>query len=309
MRVLVAGGTGFLGRPFVERLAADDSAEVLVLSRSGGNTTGSAVHHVGAEWRDAHRNATILEFAPDVVVNLIGGSHPRSSVGNESDEIAHNLVPFFQLLDALQPRGLRRVVFSSSAGAIYRSGPDPVEKAGADSPYVATKRSIEHYLSSRTASSGLQAVSLRISNPIGDVDRAGFGIVPQLAKAVIRNEEVAFFGDHTVEKDYVDIADVSAALCSVVLGDWPETGHTVLDVGSGWSIAAKPMFALITAICDGLINGTEQRLSLPEAGFIPSGLDLRAIERFCGWRPDRDVVESIAEVCVRTLQRERSSSS
>jgi len=301
MRVLVAGGTGFLGRALLAALVGPPdppgSAEVLVLSRRGGsdapapvNAVLHRVRHIAGDWTEASRDTRVLDFAPDVVVNLVGDTHPRSSVGREADEIRGHVLPFLELIEALEPLGLRRVVFSSSAGSLYRSGRDAVLKEQADSAYHSTKRSIEHYLSSRTAATGLSAMSLRISNPIGDLDRPGFGLVGHVARAVAAGDEVDFFGDYATPKDYVALPDVGAAIAAAVAAPDSGPGHTIVDVGSGWAIDAQGMHKLIQSLAE---SGFEPDRSPLEYGFTPSALDLDPMARLTGWRPSQDVVATI----------------
>lgn len=312
MRILVAGGTGFLGRSLLAALAdgsvdSADACEVLVLSRRGrpepttaGPSTGSSpdpwvrdrVRHVAGDWADASGDERILDFAPQVVVNLVGDSHPRSSIGREAAEIAGHVLPFLRLVEALETRGLERVVFSSSAGSIYRSGREAVVKAKADTAYHSTKRSIEHYLSSRCAATGLDAVSLRISNPIGDLDRPGFGLVGHVARAVAAGDDVEFFGDYATPKDYVALDDVGAALAAATRspGRGTEPGHLILDVGSGWSIDAPGMYKVVRSLTE---DGLDHHRSPLDYGFGPSDLDLEATRRLIGWQPTGDLLASI----------------
>lgn len=320
MRILVAGGTGFLGRSLLAALGAGrtgsaldrgSSTEVLVLSRQGAPDPGSGeppdaadtghgpatpsgarVRHIAGEWTEASRDERILDFAPQVVVNLVGDSHPRSSIGREADEIAAHVLPFLRLIEALEPQGLERVVFSSSAGSLYRSGRDAVLKERADTAYHSTKRSIEHYLSSRSAASGLHAISLRISNPIGDLDRPGFGLVGHVARAVAVGDEIDFIGDYATPKDYVVLDDVGAALAAAV-GSSPvegEPGHHVLDVGSGWSIDAPGMYKVVRSLAE---DGLEPDRSPLDYGFGPSDLDLEPMRALVGWQPTGDLLASI----------------
>ncbi|MEL6986053.1 MAG: NAD-dependent epimerase/dehydratase family protein, partial [Actinomycetota bacterium] len=212
--------------------------------------------------------------------------------------------PFLQLIDALEPRGLKRVVFSSSAGSIYRSGRDAVAKAQADTAYHSTKRSIEHYLSSRCAATGLTAVSLRISNPIGDLDRPGFGLVGHVARAVAAGGDIAFFGDYATPKDYVALGDVGSALAAAArsTGFGSEPGHHIVDVGSGWSIDAPGMYKVVRSLAE---DGLELGRSPLHHGFGPSALDLEPMARLGGWQPRADLLASIDDLVRRHLDQPR----
>lgn len=313
MRVLVAGGTGFLGRALLSALAGSPgplgSAEILVLSRRGGPDTTDAgdspapvglepdrFEHIAGDWSEASEDPRILDFAPEVVVNLIGDSHPRSSVGREAGEIRGQVLPFLELIEALEPLGLQRVVFSSSAGSLYRSGRHAVLKEQADTAYHSTKRSIEHYLSSRATATGLTAVSLRISNPIGQLDRPGFGLVGHVARAVAAGDDVEFFGDYATPKDYVALSDVGAAIAAAVAGPGFVPGHHIVDVGSGWAIDAPGMHKLIQSLVE---SGFEPGRSPLDYGFAPSSLDLEPMARLAGWRPSLDVAATVDQLVRR----------
>jgi len=190
-----------------------------------------------------------------------------------------------------------RQVFSSSAGSLYRSGRQAVLKEQADTAYHSTKRSIEHYLSSRSAATGLAAVSLRISNPIGDLDRPGFGLVGHVARAVAAGDEVEFFGDYDTPKDYVALGDVGAAIAASVAATGFSPGHTIVDVGSGWAIDAPGMHKLIQSLVE---SGLEPDRSPLEYGFTPSSLDLDPMARLAGWRPTEDVVATVDRLVRRS---------
>lgn len=71
MRLLIIGGTGFIGRHLVPRLVAAGH-EVAVVRRSNDGAVPDAARPIHADRRELARHAaTLRAFAPDVVVDLI----------------------------------------------------------------------------------------------------------------------------------------------------------------------------------------------------------------------------------------------
>lgn len=120
MRIVVAGGSGFLGRSLVERLLADGH-EVAVLSRDRSKVKAGR----GVDWDGRSPGPWTSEIeAADAVVNLAGES---IGDGRWSDErrqrlIASRLDATRAIVEALQqapPR--RRVLVNASAVGLYGS--------------------------------------------------------------------------------------------------------------------------------------------------------------------------------------------
>jgi NADH dehydrogenase len=125
LKVCVLGGTGFIGREIVARLARDGHA-VKVLTRA------SRVHRdlrvlpsVGIVRADAHdAEALRREFAGcDVVINLVGILNERR-LGNGSREFrrVHTELPL-KVVQACKAAGVRRYLHMSGLKADARNGP------------------------------------------------------------------------------------------------------------------------------------------------------------------------------------------
>jgi nucleoside-diphosphate-sugar epimerase len=116
MRVVVAGGTGFIGRRVVDRLRAA-AVDVTTLSRHAPRTPAPGVRHVVADARD--EAALGVAFAgADVLVQAVQfPNHPveRPSRGHTYWEF--DALGTERAARAAQAAGVRRVVYLSGAGA------------------------------------------------------------------------------------------------------------------------------------------------------------------------------------------------
>ncbi len=174
-RVLVTGGSGFLGTSVVAGLAqaglAVTSADLRVpVAVPGG------VQAVVMDVRDAARvDGVVAEVAPEVVVHLASVVTPGKD-SNRALERAVDVDGTRHVLDACLAHGVRRVVVSSS-GAAYGYHPDNPEWITEETPvrgneefaYSEHKRLVEEMLAElRGSHPELEQVVLRIGTILGE---------------------------------------------------------------------------------------------------------------------------------------------
>ncbi|MGH7842891.1 MAG: NAD-dependent epimerase/dehydratase family protein, partial [Candidatus Binataceae bacterium] len=175
MKVLVTGGTGFIGSHTVDALVATGAHQVAILDDlSAGKReqiNPQASFHP-ADLRDgAAVRAIVDRERPEIIVHLAAQMDVRRSVADPAFDAQVNLVGFLNLIEAARERGLKRVIFASTGGAIYGEQEDfpcnedhprrPV------SPYGVAKLATEAYLFFYKAQYGIDYVALRYGNAYG----------------------------------------------------------------------------------------------------------------------------------------------
>ncbi len=176
MRVLITGGTGFIGSRLALRCLREGQ-EVRVLGRRNNAAeaaTAEALIRAGAQIHDvsvseADRLTEVVE-GMDVVFHLAAAQHEANVA--DSHFVAVNVEGTRNVLAAAERAGVKRFVHGSTIG-VYRAA--PLEVVGEDSPlepdniYGITKLAAERVVAE--FSSRLPVVVVRISETYGPGDR------------------------------------------------------------------------------------------------------------------------------------------
>ncbi len=240
MRVLVAGGAGYIGSHTVVKLVeaghdvviADDfsNSKPAVLPRLEAIVGRSLVLH---ELDLCDRAATERLFAAesiDAVIHFAGFKAVGESVAKPLDYYENNLDSTFSLLRAMHSHGVKMLVFSSSA-TVYGAAPAlPMTEdlpTSAINPYGWTKVMIEQILTDVAAADPTMRIALlRYFNPVGAHASGTIGedpsdipnnLMPYIAQvAVGRLPKLRVFGDDydtpdgTGVRDFIHVDDLAA---------------------------------------------------------------------------------------------------
>src|SRR5919206_871402 len=170
MRAVVTGGAGFIGSNLVDALV-ERGDEVTVLddlstgrqeNLDGAIARGAAFHE--GDVRDAERVAALVaEAAPEVIFHLGAQIDVRRAVADPRHDEAINVGGTISVLEAARRAGVRRVVNSSTGGAIYGEA-DSIPTAedtepAPMAPYGQSKHAAEGYCSLYHRLHGLSTVS------------------------------------------------------------------------------------------------------------------------------------------------------
>jgi UDP-glucose 4-epimerase len=202
----------------------------------------------GAEWQtgDFLNEADLLRALEGIstVVHLISMTVPQNSFENPVHDVETNLLGTLRLLAAMKQKGVRRILFISSGGAVY--GPPvylPIDENHPTNPivpYGISKLAIEKYLLMYAHTEGLQAISLRVSNPYGPGQRIekAQGVLTAFLHKTLSGMPLEIWGDGEVRRDFLYVQDVAKAF--VLAFQYLENGGSkrIFNIGAGqsWSI-------------------------------------------------------------------------
>jgi UDP-glucose 4-epimerase len=173
VKVLIAGGAGFIGSTVASCLL-DSGHQPVILDNL---VTGRREFCAGrplyeGDIADPAFLDRIFEEHPDIaaVVHCAALIVVPESVERPIHYYRENVAKTLEFVDHLIGKGIRRLVFSSSA-AIYEPGADfsvdETSSLNALSPYARTKMFVEQMLADISAGTPLRVLSLRYFNPIG----------------------------------------------------------------------------------------------------------------------------------------------
>ncbi|MBV9415914.1 MAG: NAD-dependent epimerase/dehydratase family protein [Solirubrobacterales bacterium] len=278
-RVLVTGGSGFIGRHAVAELTrAGAQVRVVDLKPHPDPTVDVVVGDIA--------NPDVLEVAfaggIDSVVHLAAATSVLRSVENPGGTFDTNVAGTHAVLEAARAAGVQSLAFASTNAVTGpMEAPAIVETAVLKplTPYGATKAAGEMLMSAYTASYGVRCVCLRLTNVYGPGMQAKDSIVARLMRAIRLEREFEIYGDGRQVRDYVHVSDViDAVRLGLVNEDW----HGPVVIGSGKSLS-------VLEVVDTVREVTGAQLAVQHgparAGEMPAVIVDPSRARAAGWTP------------------------
>jgi UDP-glucose 4-epimerase len=224
MRALVTGGAGFIGSNLVDALLERGDEVTVIDDLSTGKRENlddgiaNGARLVELDIRDARSVADAVAGAsPEVVFHLAAQIDVRKSVADPGNDARINVEGTINVLNAALAADVRRVVNTSTGGAIYGEGkilPAPEDHPVApEAPYGQSKFGAEGYTDLFKRLHGLSTVSLRYGNVFGPrQDPLGeAGVIAIFCGNLLEGKRATVFGDGLQTRDYVYVGDVVAA--------------------------------------------------------------------------------------------------
>ena len=327
MKVLIAGGAGFIGSTIASACLDAGITPVILDNLSTGRaefarerifypgdiSDGPLIDKIFAQHSDI-----------DAVVHAAAAIVVHESLEQPLRYYRENVAKSVDFIDHMLRNGATRCVFSSSA-AIYAPGADfavdetsPLSPA---SPYARTKLITERVLQDTAAASLLRTLSLRYFNPIGADPQLRTGqqaalpthLLGKLLIAAERDEEFLLTGtswptrDGSGIRDFIHVWDLAEAHLRA-LQHFDEVlpsgrgGWEVINVGSGIGTTVKEFVAAFRS-ASGLEIRTRE--TGPRPGDLAGGFTRSARARdLLGWQPQFTIEDGIRDAARWSAIRE-----
>ena len=317
MRILVCGGTGYIGSHTCVVLAGRGHDLVVADNFSNSSPrvlerlqaiTGAPVAFRRVDLRDRLETRELLVGGGfDAVVHFAALKAVGESCERPLDYFDNNISGTLHLLQAMQEAGVRRLVFSSSATVYGDPDSVPVTEDAplrVTNPYGRTKLVMEQLIGDLcTADPGFQAGILRYFNPVGahasgliGEDPSGIpnNLMPYICQtAVGRRAKLSVFGgdwptiDGTGVRDYIHVVDLARAHADALDAlERSGQGFTV-NLGTGQGVS---VLQLVHAFERASGRAVPYEIVARRAGDVAEVYaDPSLAHRLLGWRAELDV--------------------
>jgi len=272
MKILVTGGTGYIGSHTVVELQQQGFNVIIVdnLSNSSADVADRIARITGIKPElhvfdlcDAAKTEDLFVKNNDIkaVIHFAASKSVGESVKNPLKYYRNNLLSTVNLLESMVAHDVRYMAFSSSCTVYGQPEKLPVTEQTplmkAESPYGNTKKIMEDIIFDTVIAHGINAISLRYFNPIGAHESALIGeapseipdnLVPYLTQTAIGLRPfLRVWGndydtpDGTPVRDYIHVEDLAKAhviaLQRLLNGKQKENYETFnLGAGNGYSV-------------------------------------------------------------------------
>lgn len=325
-KILITGGAGYIGSHTAVVLAEAGLTPVILddLSNSSESVLGRLEEIIGAKpifyKGDCNDRAIYEEITKDHEISGVIHFAAFKAVG-ESTQLPlkyyrNNIGSLLVLLDFMQDKGIKDIVFSSSCTVYGQPDVLPVTEStprkDAESPYGNTKKVCEDVLVDFVNSKpGIRAISLRYFNPVGAHPSGKIGelpngtpnnLIPYITQtaAGIR-EKITVFGDDydtpdgSCIRDFIHVMDLADAHMKALdyLSQQEIDFYDVFNVGTGNGNTVLEVINTFEKVNDLKLN---YEIGPRRAGdVIKIWADTQKINSVLGWQPSYSLEDSMRD--------------
>ncbi len=311
--ILVTGGAGYIGSHTVKELI-DEGYNVLTYDNlsSGHKEAVLGGHFIEGDLADKLMLDLVFKKNDiDVVVHFAGFIEAGASVQNPGDFIENNVSNGINLLEAMVTRGVKKIVFSSSAGVYGDPEKIPISEEDPKNPvntYGLSKLIFEQILERYEIAYGIKSISLRyfnaggadLSGKIGDDHKNKTHIIAQAILTVLgQNDAFYLFGtdydtpDGACIRDHIHVSDLAKAHILAIDSLFSGSESNIYNLGSEKGYSNRQVIDTVKKITgvDFKICEAERREGDPTQLVASS----EKIKKELGWKPQYDNLDIIVE--------------
>jgi UDP-glucose 4-epimerase len=309
MRVLVIGGSGYVGSHTVRELDAAGHSVVIYDNLSTGNSRLSeGFERIEGDIADTEKVSKAL-IGMDAVMHFAASAYVGESVANPRKYFRNNVELGLRLLDAVLTSQAGIFVFSSTCATYGVPRELPITENCPQepvNPYGASKLFFEHALSAYAAAYGLRFAALRYFNAagahangeIGEIHDPETHLIPLALKAALGTRPpLTIFGknlptpDGTCIRDFIHVSDLGAAHVLALESLSQQGASMCLNLGTGKGTSILELLATIKKVTGREVPHTfaDARPGDPPILYA----NAKKANEVLGWSPKADLEEII----------------
>jgi UDP-glucose-4-epimerase GalE len=204
-------------------------------------------------------------YQPSAVLHFAAFSSVAESVEHPSLYYTNNVTGTLNLLDAMQRRGVKQIVFSSTCATYGIPEVVPISESHPQkpiNPYGSSKLMVEHILADYRAAYGFRSISLRYFNAAGADPRGQIGedhdpetrLIPLVLSAASGGDPITIYGtdydtpDGTCVRDFIHVTDLAEAHVLALKALQEECNRPSYNLGTGNGYSVREVIEAAEAV-------------------------------------------------------------
>lgn len=298
MKIVITGGSGFIGKHVIEDLKNNNNLYVLSRKESLPQHRNQGVQYLKTNYTPKSLDQLLSNIKPNAIIHLAALRH---SSGIYANDYLSNHTISTALFDACLKQGVNKIINISSQSVYSESDPLPWKESRISSP--ANMYGLSKSFTDQTAEffnqKGLKVITLRLAQVIGIGERKGYILQTFITKAY-HKKPLQVFGQCKGKRHYIYINDVISAIkSSLEHSELSGLFNIGMDTNYSFCTLAKTINKVF-----GNKAGIE-RYPEKEADEKVYLMSISKSKKLLGWKPDYDLEKSIADI-KQTLDSSKS---
>jgi UDP-glucose 4-epimerase len=302
MKIMITGGTGFVGSHLCDELV-NDKHEVILLARNDNkkNNISQNYNKINLEYVDVtdflELEKSIEKNKPDVIFHLAGETSHKKSFDNPMYDLDVNAKSTLCILEKIKNLNLKcKFILGSTFVVIGKPQKLPVNEDSVCNPttiYGTNRLTSENYCKIYNNVYNLDTRVFRITNSFGPREQ----IIPSknainyLIHNAFSGEDVTIYSEGKFFRDLIYISDVISGIKSIMTKG--KSGETYW-ISSGKETWFYDLAKILQELCDSKIkyvDPPEYTQKVDVGNFTVDNSKLRSL----GWKPEISVRDGISK--------------